>query len=75
MIKISDHALLRFLERTGAAEVEALRAVLAQSLERAHITAIQISQSEYYIVADGLRYVIRNNTVVTVLPEHAPCYR
>lgn len=69
MIRVSDHALLRFLERTGAAEVEALRTVLAQSLLRAHNTTMQISQSEYYIVADGLRYVIRDNTVVTVLHE------
>jgi len=72
MIRVSDHALLRFLERTGAAEVEALRTVLAQSLQRAHNTAIRISEGECYVVADGLRYVIRNNTVVTVLYEHAP---
>ena len=36
---ITDHALLRFLERAGGLDVEGLRLTLGSSLTRAHSAA------------------------------------
>lgn len=68
MIHISDHALVRFLECSGALDVEAVRRALAASLERAQRAAARVGIDDYEIVADGLRYVVREGTLTTVTP-------
>ena len=68
-IRISDHALVRWLERTGMAEIEPLKNMLAHSLERAAAAANQLECQRYLILADGLVYVVRNAVLVTVLPD------
>lgn len=68
MIHISDHALVRFLERSGALDVEAVRRALAASLERANRAAQRVGIDDYEIVADGLRYVVRQGILTTVTP-------
>lgn len=73
MLKITDHALVRFLDRTGAAEIEKLRLMLAHSLERARLGAERAGVADYVITADGLRYVVRDDALVTVLEaDRAP---
>lgn len=67
MIRVSDHALVRFLERTGAAELEPLRQALAASLERAVKAAATLDARRFNIVVDGLRYVVCDGVLVTVL--------
>ncbi|PZU93104.1 MAG: hypothetical protein DI527_07600 [Chelatococcus sp.] len=67
MLKVSDHALVRFLDRSGAAEIEKLRNTLAHSLERARLGAERAGIADYVITADGLRYVVKNDVLVTVL--------
>lgn len=71
-IAVTDHALIRFMQRAGGVEMEVVRAQLAQALNRARNAADSISGGNYKIVADGLVYVIKNDTVVTVLHEHPP---
>lgn len=66
MLKVTDHALIRFLDRTGAAEIEKLRLTLAHSLERARQGAERAGIADYVITADGLRYVVRDGALVTV---------
>lgn len=66
---VSDKALLRFLELGGDVDVETLRKRLTASLIRAHVAARRCSASDYLIKADGLIYVVRGETVVTVT-EH-----
>lgn len=66
---ISDHALLRWLERTGAVDLDPVRSQLAASLERAFTAAATLGSSQFLILADGLVYVVRNGTLVTVLPD------
>jgi hypothetical protein len=66
---ITDHALVRWLTRTGAMDIEALRTLLAASLERACAAAEAIDQDEYLILVDGLVYVVREGAVITVLNE------
>ncbi len=67
-IEISDHALVRFLDRAGGLDVEGVRAHLADSLGRSFDAARRIGVAHYTIHADGLIYVVRNGVVVTVLP-------
>lgn len=69
MIRVTDHALLRFMERAGGLDVEAVRTAIGASLDRAADAADRIGMDEYTILADGLAYVVRGGNVVTVLPE------
>ncbi len=66
-IRVSDHALLRFLQRAGGLDVDGCRANLEGSLKRAAFAAESIGAIEYAIIADGMRYVVRDGIVVTVV--------
>lgn len=68
-LRITDHALVRFLERAGGLDIEALRGVLASSLSRAADAAHHLGVSKYVIVADGLLYIIEGSDLVTVMPD------
>lgn len=72
--RVSDHALLRFIERAGGLDIEALRAELARSLARATTSAALIGTQDFTVRADGLTYVVRNGIVVTILPARAVVY-
>lgn len=72
MPRVSDHALLRFMERAGDMDVAGLRAAVELSLERAARTAAALGISDYTIKADGLIYVIRSDVVVTVVNRSIP---
>ncbi len=39
MIRISDHALLRYIERVACIDVEGLRAALVEQLQRGAVAA------------------------------------
>lgn len=73
-LRVSDHALLRFIERAGGLDIEVLRAELARSLARATTSAALIGTRDFTVRADGLTYVIRNGIVVTILPARAVVY-
>lgn len=66
----SDHALVRFLERAGGLDLEDLRARLAGSLAHAYERARSITSYDFVIKADGLVYVVRGETVTTVIADH-----
>ncbi|MBR0962210.1 hypothetical protein [Bradyrhizobium japonicum] len=66
-LRVCDHALLRFLERVGGLDVEAVRRHLAESLNRAAGAAEQLGAKEMTIAADGTHYVVVKGVVVTVL--------
>lgn len=68
-LKVSDHALFRFLERAGMVDVDQLRMALSVALDRAWQAAAQLGQSEVLILAGGLVYLVRDGTVVTVMPD------
>lgn len=69
--RLSDHAVLRFLERSGV-QVEQLRTTLESALDRAGHAAAELEASEYLIVVDDLTFVVRGGTVTTILPEGSP---
>lgn len=68
-LAISDHALVRWLERTGAANVRQLKRILAESLLRASEAADRVSAAHYVILADGLVYVVRDGVLTTVIED------
>ncbi|MFZ5739625.1 MAG: hypothetical protein ACOY6K_22385 [Pseudomonadota bacterium] len=65
-VRVSDHALLRFLEKAGGLDVETLRRAMSASIERATAMADKLGADEYAIVVDGFRYIVRCGTVTTV---------
>ncbi len=68
-LTVSDHALVRWMERTGLVDIEPLRSALTASLRRAAVAAQLIGGGEFLILADGLVYVVRDGVVATVLQE------
>lgn len=74
-LRISDHAVLRFLERSGF-DVEGLRDHIHASLARAHDAAASIGAGDYLITSNGMVFVVRANeeghAVTTVLPQGKP---
>jgi hypothetical protein len=67
VIRVSDHALLRHLERVGYVDVEGLRAALVEQLARGVGTARQIGADHYVVRFSDAGYVVKNGVVVTVL--------
>jgi hypothetical protein len=65
-VQVSDVALLRFLERAGAIDVESLRAMIELSLKRAVTAAGKLDAAEFTVTADGLSYIVRDNIVVNI---------
>lgn len=64
---VSDHAVLRFLERAGGIDVEQLRDDLSRGLARAHHTAQQLGQTDYLVKVGHSTFVVRAGVVTTVL--------
>lgn len=73
-LRVTDHALGRFLARAGGLPVEQLRADLSASLDRAADAASALELTEYRIIADGLEYVVADGKVITIIDprEHRP---
>lgn len=69
---ITDHALLRFLERGAGLDVEQLRSDLSKAFERAHSAARAMGSSDYLIRIDGLTAVVRGDAIITMLPSGSP---
>lgn len=57
---VSDHAVLRFLERCHGLDVEAIRAEMRHAVE----TGVRFGASA--VICDGVKFVLREETVVTV---------
>jgi len=65
-IAITDHAVLRFLERKKGLDVDALRGEIKESLARASAAAGEIALRDYNVRANDLLFVVRNGRLVTV---------
>lgn len=60
---VSDHALLRYMERVKKIDVEALRA------EVARLGDFAVEHGASATIRNGYRYVVVDAKVVTVLPK------
>lgn len=74
-LEVSDHALVRWMQRTGLADLEPIREQLRQSLSHAAEAAMEIGVSEFLVLADGMVFVVRSGIVVTVIPEDGRHHR
>lgn len=67
--RVSDHAIVRYLERAQGLDIEALRVEIGRRVERgAELGATGVS-------IDGLHYVIAGGVVVTVERANTPDIR
>lgn len=66
-LRVTDHALVRFLEREGFVDIETVRAAIEALLERAARTARRLGETDYAIRVDSLIYLVRDGAVVTVV--------
>lgn len=55
LLRVSDHAVLRYLERAGGFEIERLRAAIAARLGEA------AAAGAAHVVVDGMIFVIRRD--------------
>ncbi|MEM6265917.1 MAG: hypothetical protein AAF707_00200 [Pseudomonadota bacterium] len=66
---ITDHALLRFLERGCGLDVEGLRETLQDSLNRAQASAQAIGESDYNVLVGDSVFLVRSGVLKTVLED------
>lgn len=66
LLKVSDHALLRILQRIGGFEIEALRTSIAADLLRAAAATDKVGARDFVVLRDGFRYVVADGVLVTV---------
>jgi len=66
---VTDHAVLRYLERVMLVDVEALRCRIGQRVDRA------VSVGASAVIVDGFRYALREGYVTTVTEASSPDLR
>lgn len=69
VLRVTDHALVRFLERAGGFDVQGLRTSIQASLNRAVAAADEIGTSTFTVRADGLLYIIKSGALITILED------
>jgi hypothetical protein len=65
-VRVTDHAVLRYLERAMGLKIETVRE---------HILQLCVAPAAFGAVcvrSEGLRFVITDGVVVTVTPDHQP---
>ena len=68
-LKISDHALVRWLDRSGLLDVEALRSALSDILDRAYQAGAAMDAEDFLIVSQGTVFVVREGVLVTMFKD------
>lgn len=66
-IPVTDHAVLRWMEHAYEIDIEAVRRKIRQRVERAVELASSLDgQGTVTVAVDGLRFVVKGGTVVTI---------
>jgi|GEM_PF-3762362 len=68
-LHVSDHAVFRWLQRSGAVDVEQVRAMLANALDRAFQVGAAMEVEDFIVLSGGMVFLIRDAVVVTVHEE------
>lgn len=68
-LRVSDHAVFRWLQRSGTVDVEQVRAMLAGALDRAFQVGAAMDVDEFIVISGGMVFLIRDRVVVTVTEE------
>ena len=61
---VTDHAVLRFIERIHGIDTDAIRLIIANRCE----AGVRYGASA--VVSDGARFILRGDTIVTCYPRH-----
>jgi len=64
--RVTDHAVLRYIERAHGVDVEALRAHIAVLVARG------VAEGGSAVIVGGVKFVLERETVVTVLDRRWP---
>lgn len=75
MTRVTDHALLRYLERAKGIDVESVRAGLEAQLVRTGNAAGKLGVDTYMVHYDGVTFIVRKGFVTTTLPRLADSSR
>ncbi|MFB9148735.1 hypothetical protein [Roseovarius ramblicola] len=66
---VTDHALIRYLERVEGVDIEAIRREIGRVADRG------IEAGANAVISGGFIFVISGPTVITVRPQHQPCLK
>lgn len=66
-MRVSDHAVLRYLQRQSGLDVEAVRAEIAALVARGVAAGTSLDAGGFTVLAGGLRFVVKNEVIVTTL--------
>jgi hypothetical protein len=65
-IAVTDHAVVRWLERCAGVDIEAVRLRIANDVEAA------VAAGAHSLFKDGMTYYLDGTSVVTVIPGKRP---
>ena len=65
-IIVTDHAVLRWLERVEGVDVNAVRRQISRTVNRSY------QEGANRVNSNGVAYCIEGSHVVTVIPQHLP---
>lgn len=68
-IKVTDHALIRYIERVRGVDLDAVRREISNKVETG------VEHEAGAVIKDCNRYVLDGNVVVTVHPNRTPSRR
>jgi len=69
LISVTDHAVVRWIERAHGIDVPAIRRQIVGKVTRSVDLAEQLDErGNVTVVLDGVRYVVRDHRVITILP-------
>ena len=63
---VTDHAVIRYLERVQGVDIEALRRQIGRVADKG------LAVGAGGVISGGMIYVIEGGFVVTVIPQHEP---
>lgn len=69
LIGVTDHAVVRWIERAHGFDIAAIRRQIVGKVTRSVDLAERLDErGNVTVVLDGVRYVVRDHRVVTILP-------
>lgn len=75
MIRVTDHAVQRLFERGAHTDLleelcecgSPIKDAISARLGRAWVAAMKLGLTDYHVTLDGLRFIIRDSVVITVV--------
>lgn len=67
LLAVSDHAVLRWIERVHGIDIELIRQRIRSDLAKATVVSGKIGAPKYVVRLGPNRFVVKDGTVVTVL--------